>query len=256
MRSHSLVLSLMLLVATSFIHLPAARAQSPIQERHKLEKENAELKTRVEALEEENANLRAKLAASAPQNETPSAPTKTSATRTAGAKTENANVGFGKTRWGMSPKEVKQHYPKLKKEGEYYAQEYSISGVDGFLAFDFHEGKLVRVFFISNERYTNDNAHLSDFDTLAGLLEKKYGAPGIDNITWDNDLYRDDPSSYGMAVSVGHLKINKGWDQGNTRVGLLLSGQNFKVSLSLVYMDLEGIKKQDAAEEDAILDEL
>ena len=254
MRSHPLILSLMLLVATSLLHLPAASAQSPIQERRKLEKENAELKTKVKALEEENAALRLKLGASSAPEETDTDSVKTETE--AAPPVRSGKGGFGKTRWGMSPKEVKQHYPKLKKEGEYYAQEYSISDVDGFLAFDFHEDKLVRVFFISNERYTNDNAHLSDFDTLAGLLEKKYGAPGIDNIIWDNDLYPDDPSSYGMAVSVGHLKINKGWDQGNTRVGLMLSGQNFKVSLSLVYMDLEGIKKQDAAEEDAILDEL
>ena len=238
------------------IRRPDAHAQSPIQEQRKLEQANAALVAKVKALEEENASLRAKLAASTPEKETSPSTTKAGATEDQSARARVTKAAFGESRWGMSPKEVRRLYPKLKKEGEYYAKEHTIAGIDGFLAFDFHDNKLVRVFFISNERYTNDNAHLSDFDTLAGLLKQKYGAPEIDNITWDNDLYRDDPSSYGMAVSVGHLRVNKGWDEGNTRVGLLLSGQNFKVSLTLVYMDLEGTRAKDAAKEDAILDEL
>ena len=254
MRSHPLILSLMLLVATSLLHLPAASAQSPIQERRKLEKENAELKTKVKALEEENAALRLKLGASSAPEETDTDSVKTETE--AAPPVRSGKGGFGKTRWGMSLKEVKRHYPRLKKEGEYYAKEHTIDGVDGILAFDFHEGALVSVIFIGTERYTNKNEHLSDFDTLAGLLTQKYGTPNVNDVSWDNDLYRDDPSSYGMAISMGHLDIKKGWDQEGTRVGLMLSGQNFKVSLTLVYMDLAGMKKKNAVKKEAILEEL
>ena len=36
----------------------------------------------------------------------------------------------------------------------------------------------------------------------------------------------------------------------------MLSGQNFKVSLTLVYMDLAGMKKKNAVKKEAILEEL
>ena len=74
------------------------------------------------------------------------------------------------------------------------------------------------------------------------ILIEKYGEPKDDDINWLNDLYADDPSDYGLAISIGHLNLYCSWEIGDTKIQMVLSGDNYKISHRLEYNN-ESLKK-------------
>ena len=85
------------------------------------------------------------------------------------------------------------------------------------------------------EDHTNKNFYINDYEELKEILTKKYGKPKKDEKIWDNELYKDDRSSWGLAVSVGHLAYGASWETSTTEIVLRLSGDNYKISLILAY---------------------
>jgi hypothetical protein len=80
---------------------------------------------------------------------------------------------------------------------------------------------------------------MDDFDQINTLLEEKYGEPEDQGENWSNDLYRDDPSEYGMALAVGHLTKYSQWLTHRTEVRQLVFGDKFEISHSLRYISRE-----------------
>jgi hypothetical protein len=69
-----------------------------------------------------------------------------------------------------------------------------------------------------------------------------HGMPLGSNVTWRNDLYKEDYSNWGLAVSLGHLEYSSLWKNQEMEVFLTLSGENNKLSLRAEYKGLR-IKK-------------
>lgn len=159
----------------------------------------------------------------------------------AAAQTEKP-TDFRKTAWGMTRQQVKAvESSKLIKEDEhglFYSSELSGFG-DVLIGYIFAQGKLVRTSYVSGVRHTNSNAFIEDFNQLKSILTEKYGKPESDDVVWLDNLYKDDPDNWGMAVSAGHLVYEAVWKTKTTKIIEKLKGDNFDVTLIVQYTSLE-----------------
>jgi hypothetical protein len=123
----------------------------------------------------------------------------------------------------------------------------AVSGMPCMILYQFAENQLVAASYViagktsgrvQMKRHTNDNDFLEDYETVKGVLAEKYGSPLRDETTWRNPLYRADPSHYGFAVSMGHLTKLAGWETPRTRLGLIISGDNFEITIVVSYQSL------------------
>lgn len=155
---------------------------------------------------------------------------------------------FRKTTWGMNHEEVMQSEENLSTFLEDYRTESELafqgeaSGIPCYILYEFTEDKLtnsVYWFNISDKFYDDKNNHISDYSNLKEKLIGKYGNPSMDKQTWDNDLYKNNPENWGVAISLSHLSFITGWDTSTTLIGLFLNGEDNGVNLCISYKSKE-----------------
>jgi hypothetical protein len=143
--------------------------------------------------------------------------------------------------WGSPPSTIKsKESSKLETEsadGIVYSGE--VAGLTCIFGFNFIDNQLVFGKYVITESHTNKNGYIQDFRSLKEGLTLKYGQPIEENVYWQNDLYRDDYSNWGMAISVGHLSMFTKWIVGDTEILLGITGDNFDISLSVDYYSIE-----------------
>jgi len=105
------------------------------------------------------------------------------------------------------------------------------------------------------ESHTNKNDFITDYNDFKKILTKKYGKPKQDETLWKNDLYKDDYSDWGTAISIGHLVYLSSWETQDTEINNILMGENFAISCIVEYTskNLKEIEKK--AQEKKALDE-
>lgn len=160
---------------------------------------------------------------------------------------------FRKTRWGMSEREVRDSEtsdPAFESTDALGFQSI-VAGLSCETFYIFIDNQLVRGKYVFNERHSNNNHYISDYVTLKELLTEKYGLPlSRDNRQrdqiWLNDLYQDDSDDWGTAVAAGHLVYLTEWQQEETKIGLILRGDNYDISLAIEYAskEHEGLEEQ------------
>lgn len=94
-----------------------------------------------------------------------------------------------------------------------------------------NDGRLVRGSLIQTSRHSSDNHFLGDYDSIVQLLTRKYGAPQESNIYWIDDLYKDEPDSWGFAVAAGHHSRFTRWVLPDTEIIAGLHGDNHEISV-------------------------
>ena len=144
---------------------------------------------------------------------------------------------FRESHWGDSKETVKSsESARLQSEQERVLL-YSVrlAGMDALAAYIFVPGKLVRAKYILRTTHTNRNDYLTDFSKLQDLLDKKYGKPTEEQTLWKDDLYRSNPSRWGMAVATGDLSKFTSWKTSDTDIILALIGDNYEITLAIEY---------------------
>lgn len=145
---------------------------------------------------------------------------------------------FRKTTWGMTKEQVKiAETKKLEAEREDrlgYLDD--MVGKKVTIVYVFTENKLSRGSYVFDLQHTNQNLFINDYEEIKHLLSEKYGPPNEDDSLWANNLYKDDPQHWGLAVSMGHLRYRSSWETETTRIFLSLGGDNFKISLITQYV--------------------
>lgn len=156
---------------------------------------------------------------------------------------------FRDVRWGMTLLEVQRteqaEYLGYHERQLIYSVE--VAGMPGLLAYRFRQTRLDRAHYLLEPRTIVNDLWFEDFARLARLLEEKYGPPAAQEERWLNDRYRADPGSWALAVSVGDLRLGRRWVTDRTVVTLLLSGDEYKMSLGLEYADRASPEPGDAA---------
>jgi len=159
---------------------------------------------------------------------------------------------FRKTKWGFSIEEVKSTetgtlIPELNKPNM-LGFTGTVGGLETLIGYYFVNNKLWKAAYIFSETHSNRNLFIEDYGIIKNILIEKYGEPINDNINWSNDLYSDDPSQFGFAVSLGYLSLNCGWQIGDTIIQMVLDGDNYKISHILSYTN-ETLKNLAAQEQ-------
>ena len=112
----------------------------------------------------------------------------------------------------------------------------SVAGIDVVLVYYFNESdQLYSAIYKSAETHTNKNDFIDDYKKVVEALTEKYGKPLDSGTIWKDDLYKDDPTDWGMAVSAGHMIMYAKWETENTDIMIALTGDNFEISTMIGY---------------------
>jgi hypothetical protein len=136
-------------------------------------------------------------------------------------------TNFRKSTWGMNISQVKmvETSELIQEKENSLAYNSILADFEVLVGYIFAGNKLTRGKYILMEKHSNNNDYISDYNTLKGLLTKKYNEPSQDEKVWKNDLYKDDYQNWGMAISIGHLIYYSSWINENTEITLYLTGE-------------------------------
>ncbi len=101
--------------------------------------------------------------------------------------------------------------------------------------FHFTENKLTSLFYFFNQKHTNQNDFISDFESLNILLINKYGKPRKEKVFWNRELYKNNNDKWGFAISIGDLSYVSIWETNDTDITLMLTGENYNIDLCIIY---------------------
>lgn len=108
-------------------------------------------------------------------------------------------------------------------------------GYETTIGYYFIDDKLFQIAYIFAEEYSYENLYIDQYNEVKKVLTEKYGAPKTSFDPWTNDLYKDDPSQYGFAISLGHHRKISTWNTGEMSVINSLDGQNYEINHSVYY---------------------
>ena len=170
----------------------------------------------------------------------------------------NIKYDFRKIKWGMSKEEIKKSESiPIKVDASdqtpsFLVYSTTISSLDTDLVYYFTENKCFAAVYVITEKHTNENDYIEDFRNLKKSLIEKYGEPETDKIIWKDDLFKDDYSDYGLAISIGDLYYKAIWKTKPHEIILSLDGDNYDISLNLFYVNLPLFEKQNEQEQTKI----
>jgi len=144
---------------------------------------------------------------------------------------------FRETTWGMSKEQVKETEDRKPDYEENAMLSYNVKIFEGnyYCIYSFLEDKLCNGGYFFMEEHTDKNLYINDYMELKGIITKEYGKPIMDEIIWKNDLYKDEKSEWGTAISVGDLEYWALWETLDTEICLSLDSDNYEINLILSY---------------------
>ncbi|HCO48816.1 MAG TPA: hypothetical protein DIT55_05120 [Spirochaetaceae bacterium] len=146
---------------------------------------------------------------------------------------------FRSINWGMNRDQIKAiEKEKILLETEkYVAYETKVSGFPVWLVYNFINDKCVNSRYMIKVEHANDTLFVDDYKKLKSLLIKVYGNPIEDETIWKDDLYKDDETEYGMALSIGDLFYYTNWENDKTFISLELGGDNYEIDHFIIFYD-------------------
>lgn len=144
---------------------------------------------------------------------------------------------FRGSRWGSSLDEVlsAESVPPTVSSSDSLRFNATLSDMSMDVLYFFIDRRLVRAKYFVTETYLNESRYILKRQDLEELLSEKYGKPTEHDQFWHDDLYRDDPSEWGAAVSRGDLSWFVTWETPSTKVVLALSGEDYECHLQIEY---------------------
>ena len=157
---------------------------------------------------------------------------------------KDASHDFRKTRWGMTPAQV-----KLTENGKPVSEtslppydlaityKGSFEGLDAEIGYMFTQDKLVLAGYAITGKYDDPAQYIRDFDKIKGVLSSEYGVPVRDDKIWSPGEKEGEKTdqAYGKAVTEGKLIMQMSWANPKTQVFLTLEGGNVNTILSVLY---------------------
>ena len=150
---------------------------------------------------------------------------------------------FRDTRWGMSKKQVAELEGEISHLEKSYGLEViryqkKVLDLECSIQFMFAGNRLIKAKYIFLEQHKHKSQYIGDYKKIKDWLTEIHGMPKGSNVTWRNDLYKDDYSNWGLAVGLGHLEYSSLWKNQEIEIFLTLSGNNNKLSLEAEYKGL------------------
>jgi hypothetical protein len=111
----------------------------------------------------------------------------------------------------------------------------TVDGLTMEVFYRFLNGRLVSANYLNTEPHANNNDFIEDYLKLNAFLAGQHGKPKTDKVVWSNELYKDDPSSYGLAVSLGHLLYRAEWKLERMTIVSILKGEGLEVGHQVAF---------------------
>jgi len=125
--------------------------------------------------------------------------------------------------------------PDYEKDGvcAYYSK---IQTFDTYLYYYINDqDQLYSIMNAFVHKHTNKTEFIDDYYRVqAGLIEK-FGKPTSEDKIWYDDLWKNSPSDYGIAISTGDLTYLTLWEFDEYKISLILTGDNFDIDFYLAY---------------------
>ena len=163
------------------------------------------------------------------------------------------NTHFRDTKWGMSMQEVKniEKQEPVYENNEMIVYEDYLIQLPVEVIYIFIDNKLTRTKYNFIQSHTNENDFILDYKSLNNALKNKYGKPNEEDHFWSDDLYKDSPSDWGFAVSIGHHSYFTEWDTSDTEILSGLYGDNYKITMEVEYnsKELKDLEKEKTSQD-------
>lgn len=141
--------------------------------------------------------------------------------------------------FGMPMSAVRSAIGEKETEASEDALLYSgqkVAGKAAAILYLFENDALITIFIQFFPEHSNANDYIDDFTDVDDALVEKYGSGNYNSLyRWDNDLFKDDESRFGVAIASGDLDIASNWTVQDTLIFHLLTGDNYEVSHILRY---------------------
>lgn len=159
------------------------------------------------------------------------------------------NPDIRNVRWGMSRDDVilSETSPIIDSDNTTLLYEDLISDYKTYVRYDFVDDSLNSVYYMFSEKYTNKERYYLAYKEIQRLYSEKYGNPMTDKEIWlnSNSVYaKKGYEDIGMAISIGDLAYLSEWETETTKIQMQVYGNNFEISLGILYTPLEGYTKK------------
>ncbi len=144
---------------------------------------------------------------------------------------------FRSVSWGMNKQQVKSA-EKLKLIDEYkdsLKYDHEIQGIRCNVYYVFESDKLVSARYTMVRKHFDPADYNADFIALKKHLTQTFGPAASVQDFWNNEMYKDDETKYGFAVSIGFLTRTVNWKQERSKVLLQMEGINHEVFTNVKY---------------------
>jgi hypothetical protein len=165
---------------------------------------------------------------------------------------------FRHVRWGMSKAQVaatESHKISALPGGTVIGLTDIVDGRQMLVSYEFIGDKLARAFYTVAEKYRDPSEYITVTRVIQAALSEKYG-PGQQQTKWINNLFQNDPSGWGTALSLGHLILAAGWQTDRTKIQQITNGGgatgvagNINIFVNYTSIEYEGALAQKRAEE-------
>lgn len=145
---------------------------------------------------------------------------------------------FRNTYWGMSKKQVKKSEKStfVDEDASRIFYKGKVGNMNALIHYNFVDNKLWQATYLFEETYLNADNYVRDYKNLLGKLRAKYGEPIHDKSIWSSDsAKRNWGNNPGMGVETGNLKMVASWDLPDSKIHVLLHGENFEATLGIQY---------------------
>lgn len=158
---------------------------------------------------------------------------------------EESTITFRGYDWGTSKEEIMKNeitsdmvadVDYLEEDDGLLINGQSVAGLDALVLYNFTDNGLDSGVYSITEKHTNKTDYYRDYEDLVKKYTDKYGTPVIDQAQWKDDLYKDDPDDWGMAVAVGDVTFVSKWEKADgSTTGIMLKGDNYEINLAIIY---------------------
>ena len=151
--------------------------------------------------------------------------------------------------WGLTKKEVVESEGKPTSQskargGDVLVYEQKVINFDCAVEYHFTANMLRQTRFSFAGDPEDLSTCLEDYRKVKDALIRRFGKPIEEHMDWHDTSYRDDISSWGMAVGLGHLELSSRWLTPKSEIVAKLAGGKGETSL---VVDFTGLHLRDVA---------
>lgn len=148
---------------------------------------------------------------------------------------------FNKLHWGDSQETAQKAFAgaPINKNDTVLIYQQTLGSHPVLMALHFTDDKLTSADYWVTEQHSEPATYLDDFRDVDAMLKDKYGKPYYSGMSWRNELFRDNPSRYGLALASGQMRMESDWSLDTMQITHGVYGDNFKVKHGIEYTSKE-----------------